>query len=314
MSTLFDTIKDFINKLPKKYTDDNKAEKIKDFILNIKCKDNTKSSLITQTKKYILSNNLFKDTEQLKLLNTPDLYDKLIKENYQKRKERLVIDIDMKDIDKIFNLRNDTRIMNNRGIYEIDFYSIYCFLLATSGMRTNELWDNQFEIINTNTIKPKRLSKIIADTTPDDAIINLLIDAKEWICLFDKLQDYIKTHKPIYGSTIFSGIKRKLNKINPTLSGHSLRKLYVAYHRQVLNTDPDKLPSISTARLLNHQGENASAYYAGAVKITGDLKDIIDRTDYSKYTIAKLKDVLKSKNINYTSKMKKNELINLLNC
>jgi len=310
--THFDTITDFINKLPKKYTDANKAEKIKDFILNINCKDNTKSALITKAKKYITHNNIFKDMEHLKILNAPELYDKLIKENYQKRKDRLVIDIDMGDIDKIFNFKHATKIMNNKGKYEIDFYAIYCYLLATSGMRTNEIWDNSFEIINKNTIKPKRLSKIIADTTPDDATIYLIVDAKEWMCLFDKLQDYIKEHKPIYGSTIFSGIKRKLEKINPTLSGHSLRKLYVAYHRQILNTDPDKLPSVSTARLLNHQGENASAYYAGAVKITGELKDIIDRTDYSKYTIAKLKEHLTSKNISYTSKMKKAELLKLL--
>jgi hypothetical protein len=314
MSTLFDTIKDFIDKLPKKTNDAVKAEKIKDFILNINCKDNTKSALITKAKKYITTNNLFKDTEHLKILNAPELYDKLIKENYQKRKDRLVIDINMEDIDKIFNFKYATRIMNNRGKYEIDFYAIYCYLLATSGMRTNELWDNSFEIINNNTIKPKRLSKIIADTTPSDAIVYLIIDAKEWICLFDKLQEYIKEHKPIYGSTIFSGIKRKLEKINPTLSGHSLRKLYVAYHRQVLNTDPDKLPSVSTARLLNHQGENASAYYAGAVKITGELKDIIDRTDYSKYTIAKLKELLKSKNITFKSNTKKADLLKLLNC
>jgi len=312
--THFDTITDFINKLPKKYTDANKAEKIKDFILNINCKDNTKSALITKAKKYITHNNIFKDMEHLKILNAPELYDKLIKENYQKRKDRLVIDIDMGDIDKIFNFKHATKIMNNKGKYEIDFYAIYCYLLATSGMRTNEIWDNSFEIINKNTIKPKRLSKIIADTTPDDATIYLIVDAKEWMCLFDKLQDYIKEHKPIYGSTIFSGIKRKLEKINPTLSGHSLRKLYVAYHRQILNTDPDKLPSVSTARLLNHQGENASAYYAGAVKITGELKDVIDRTDYSKYTIAKLKDVLKSKNISFNTKQKKADLLKLLNC
>ena len=314
MTTLFDTITAFINKLPKKYTDDTKANKIKDFILNIDCKDNTKSSLITKTKKYIVANNIFTNNDKLIILNAPELYDKLIKDNYQKRKNRLVLDIDIKDIDKIFNLKYTKKIMNNKGVYEIDFYAIYCYLLATSGLRTNELWDNSFEIINTNTIKPKRLSKIIADTTPTDAVINLLVDAKEWICLFDELQNYIKTHKPNYGSPVFSGIKRKLQKINPTLSGHSLRKLYVAYHRQILNTDPDKLPSVSTARLLNHQGENASSYYTGAVKITGELKDVIDRTDYSKYTIAKLKDVLTSKNISYTSKMKKTELIKLLTC
>jgi len=314
MPTHFDTIVEFINKLPKKSTDDVKVNSIKDFILDMDCKDNTKSALITKTKKYLLENNFLKNNDNLIILNAPELYDKLIKENYQKRKKRMVVDIDISDVDKIFNFRNAKKIMNNKGVYEIDFYAIYCYLLATSGLRTNELWDNSFEIINSNTIKPKRLSKIIADTTPIDAVINLLVDAKDWLCLYDELQKYIVNHKVNYGSAVFSGIKRKLDKINPTLSGHTLRKLYVAYHRQILKTDPDNLPSVSTARLLNHQGENASAYYNGAVKISGELKDVIDRTDYSKYTIAKLKDLLKSKNIPFTSKMKKDELLKLLNC
>ena len=322
--TIFNHTTSFIDKLPKRLTDKNKADKIKQFILNIEYtdengnkkpySDNTKSGLITKTKKYIRDNNLFKDMKFLDELNAPEIYNKIFENANEIRANKKPIDVDIADIDKIFNLRNHTRIMNNIGIYEIDFYAIYCFLLATSGMRTNEIWDNSFSIVGKQTIKPDRLSKTFNKDAPDDAVVNLIVDAKEWICLFDKLQDYIKTHKPIYGSTIFSGIKRKLKKINPNLSGHSLRKVYLAYHRQVLNTDADKLPSISTARLLNHQGENASAYYAGAVKITGELKDIIDRTDYSKYTIAKLKDVLKSKNISFNSKQKKAELLKLLNC
>ena len=312
MTTHFDNIKDFINRLPKKSTDAYKADKIKEYILNIDCKDNTKSSLITKTKKYIVDNTLFKNNDNLNILNARELYDKLIKENYQKRKERLVVDIDIEDIDKIFNLKNAKKTMNDKGVYEIDFYATYCYLLATSGLRTNELWDNSFEIVNTNTIKPKRISKINADTTPNDAVVYLIVDAKEWLRLFNELQNYIKVHQPKYGSTIFSGIKRKLENISPTLTGHTLRKLFVAYHRQVLKTDPDNLPSVSTARLLNHQGEHASNYYNGAVKISGDIRDVIDRTDYTKYTIAKLKDVLTSKNISFTSKMKKNELISLI--
>jgi hypothetical protein len=55
-------------------------------------------------------------------------------------------------------------------------------------------------------------------------------------------------------------------------------------------------------------------YYNDAVKITGELIDVIDRTDYSKYTIAKLKDLLKSKNIPFKSKTNKTELLKLLNC
>jgi hypothetical protein len=320
--TIFYQITSFIDKLPKKLTDKNKALKIKDFILNLEYtdengnkvpyKDNTKSGLITKTKKYIKDNNLFKDNKFLDDLNATELYNKIFEKANEIRANKKPIDINIDDIDKIFNLRYTKPIMNNKGIYEIDFYAIYCYLLATSGMRTNELWDNSFVIVDKQIIKPVRLSKTFNKDAPENAVVYLIIDAKDWLCLFDKLQDYIKTHKPIYGSTIFSGIKRKLQKINPSLSGHSLRKMYVAYQRQVLNIDPDKLPSISTAKLLNHHNENSSTYYFGAVNITGELKDVIDRTDYSKYTIAKLKEHLTSKNISYTSKMKKAELLKLI--
>lgn len=326
MPTIFDTIVSFINSIPKNNSDDDKANKIKDFILNLEfidkqgikkpCSDNTKSVLITKTKKYIVDNKLFCNNDKLIILNARELYEKLIKENYQKRKDKNIVDIDIEDVDKIFNLKFN-RKMDYNGVYQIDFYSIYAYLLATSGLRTNELWDNEFEIINNNTIKPKRISKNIGDTTPQDAVVSLLVPANEWLKLFASLQEYIKTNKPVYGSSIFSGIKRKLDTINPELSGHSLRKLYVAYHHQILKTDPNKLPSVSTARLLNHKGENASTYYAGAVKITGELKDVINLNapkPFDKMNVAELKNALKSKNITFTSKMKKNELYKLLTC
>ena len=214
-------------------------------------------------------------------------------------------------VSKILNLKCE-KYMDNTGEYKHKIYSLYCYLLFTSGLRQNEVYDNQFTIIDKYIIKPARLSKQLNDTTPDDAVVNLLIPADEWIRYFNILQNDIKDKGLKYGSTIFTGVGKTLQKIQKDLSGHSLRKLYVAYHKQILNTDPDKLPSVSTARLLNHQSENASTYYTGAVKITGDLKDIIDKTDYSKYNIPKLKELLKSKNISYTSKMKKAELLKLI--
>jgi len=312
MATLIDKIIQFINALPKKSTDKVKAEKIKDFILNLDCKDNTKSVLITKTKHYITNNKIFTNNDNLIILNATELYDKLIKENKKYRlEEKKVVDVDMDIIPKILNLKCD-KYMDKSGEYKHKLYSLYCYLLFTSGLRQNEVWDNQFTIIDKYIIKPARLSKIIADTTPTDAVINLLIPADEWINYFNILQAEIKNKGIKYGSTTASGISKTLQKLQPNLSGHTLRKLYVAYHRQILKTDADKLPAVSTARLLNHKGESASTYYTGAVNITGDLKDVIDKTDYSKYTIAKLKELLKSKNISYTSKMKKTELLKLL--
>jgi len=313
MATLFNKVIEYIDTLPKKSTDKVKAVKIKDFILNLDCADNTKSSLITKAKHHISNNNIFSNNENLNILNDKDLYDKIIKSKQQRRKDDYkVIDVDMNVINKILNLKCDKYIDYN-GDYQPKIYSLYCYLLFTSGLRTNEIWDNNFTIINSNIIKPKRLSKSKIDTIePTDAVINLLIPSTEWINYFNILQQLIKQKDIKYGSTIFTGIKKTLEKIHPDLSGHSLRKLYVAYHKQIKKTDPDKLPSVSTARLLNHRGENASTYYTGAVNITGDLADIIDNTDYSKYTIAKLKAVLTSKNISFKSNMKKAELIKLI--
>lgn len=311
MATLLNKVIEYIDNLPKKSTDKVKAVKIKDFILNLDCADNTKSSLITKIKHHITNNNIFSNNENLNILNAPELYDKIIKENHQNRKERKVVDVDMNVITKILKLKCD-KYMDNNGDYQPKIYSLYCYLLFTSGLRQNEIWDNQFTIINSNTIKPKRLSKNIFDATPTDAVINLLIPSTDWINYFNILQKIIKQKDIKYGSTIFTGVKKTLEKIQPDLTGHSLRKLYVAYHKQIKKTDPDKLPSVSTARLLNHRGENASTYYTGAVNITGELADIIDNTDYSKYTIAKLKDVLTTKNIPFKSKSNKAELIKLI--
>jgi len=314
MTTLIDKVIEYIGTLPKKSTDKVKAEKIKDFILNLDCKDNTKSSLITKTKHHIIKNKIFTDAENLIILNATDLYDRIIKASQKYRKdEKKVVDVDMDNINKILNLKCD-KPMNNLGEYKHNIYSLYSYLLFTSGLRQNEIWDNQFTIIDKYTIKPKRLSKQTNHIELNDAVVNLLIPSNEWINYFNILQTDIKNKSIKYGSTLFSGIKRTLEKIHPELTGHSLRKLYVAYHSQILKTHSDNLPSVSTARLLNHSNENASTYYTGAVKITGELKDVIDRTDYSKYTIAKIRDVLKSKNIKYTSKMKKKELVELLTC
>jgi hypothetical protein len=312
MTSLTDKIHSYIDTLPKRLTDKNKASKIKDFILNLDCTDATKSVLLSKIKHHIINNNIFSNNENLVILNDKTLYDKVFKARKKNRDENYkVVDVDMNVVSKILNLKCE-KYMDNTGEYKHKIYSLYCYLLFTSGLRQNEIYDNQFTIIDKYIIKPTRLSKMIADTTPKDAVVNLLIPADEWINYFNILQTDMKSKGLKYGSTIFTGVGKTLEKIHPELTGHSLRKLYVAYHHQVLNTNPDKLPSVSTARLLNHQGEVASTYYTGAVKITGELKDVIDRTDYSKYTIAKLKDVLKSKNISYTSKMKKPELLKLL--
>lgn len=303
-----------------KLTDGDKADKITDYILNLKgkdkkgiafdVKDNTKKYLLVNIKSYLIDNKIFKNNDFVDKVNSRELYDRIMKQTTKNRDEKGSIDVDMDTIEKLLKLKCNKKLNFDTEQYEVELYSLYIYLLFTSGLRTNEITENDFSIVDKNKIKPNRISKKEYD---GDGIVNLLIPSTEWITLFNNLQNRIKDKK-LSQSTLSSGITRKLKTIQTGLTGHTLRKLYLAYHLQIKKTDADKLPSLTTQKLLNHQGEAGSVYYNGAVKITGELKDVIDNTDYSKYTIAKLKDVLKSKNIPFKSNTKKAELLKLLDC
>jgi len=311
--TYLDEVKQFVLKLKKiKWTDKTKAEHIKQHILDIEgIADGTKKNILVKIKPFIIENNILNDPEYVKIINSTELYDKVIKQTDKNRENTDVIDVDMSVIDKLLKLKCDKKLDVVSGKYEIDKYSLYIYLLFTSGLRTNEITENEFSIVGDTQIKAKRISK---QDNSGDNIINLLISSTEWITLFNSLQRQIKINEIYKSSTIGTGIKRKLVNIHPDLHAHSLRKLYLSYHQQIKKTDADKIPSINTKKLLNHKNEAGSVFYTGVVKITGELKDIIDNRDFTKMKVAELKDVLQSKNIKYTSKMKKQELINLLTC
>ena len=313
--TYLDDVKQYVIKLKKyKWTDKTKAEHIKEHILNINgIKDGTKKDILVKIKPFIIDNNILNDPQYVILINSKELYNKIIKESDAKRDDKPVINIDMDIIDKLLKLKCDKKLNPANGEFIIDKYSLFIYLLFTSGLRTNEITENEFSIIDKNTIKAKRISKTLNDDNNNPTnLINLLIPSTEWIALFNNLQKQIKENDIYKPSTIGTGIKRKLANIHSKLHAHALRKLYLAYHLQIKKTGTDNLPSVNTKKLLNHSNENASIYYNGAVKITGDLADVIDNTDYSKMKIIELKAVLTSKNISFKSNMKKAELIKLI--
>jgi integrase len=311
--TYLDDVKLFVSKLKKyKWTDKTKAQHIKEHILNIEgIADATKKNIFVAIKKFVIENNILNDPVFVELINSRELYDKIMKQTGKNREETDVIDVDMNIVEKLLKLKCDKEINKKTEECEINKYSLYIYLLFTSGLRTNEITENTFTIVNSNTIKAERISK--KDDTDGSNSINLLIPAKEWISLFNNLQKQIKELNIYKPSTIGTGIKRKLLNIHPELHAHALRKLYLSYHLQVRKTGADKMPSINTKRLLNHSNENASIYYNGVVKITGELNDIIDNTDYSKMKVIDLKNLLKTKNIKFKYNMKKADLINLIN-
>jgi len=315
--TYLDDVKHFVLKLKKiKWNDKTKAEHIKQHILDIKgVADGTKKNILVQIKPFVIENKILNDPEYVKLINSTELYDKVIKQSDKNRENTDVIDVDMEVIEKLLKLKCDKKLNVVSGKYEIDKYSLYIYLLFTSGLRTNEITENEFSIVSDTQIKAKRISKTFnTENVNTNNIVNLLISSTEWITLFNSLQSQIKINEIYKPSTIGTGIKRKLVNIHPDLHAHALRKLYLAYHLQIKKTNADKMPSINTKKLLNHSNENASVYYNGAVKITGELNDVIDNRDYTKMKVAELKDVLKSKNIPFKSNTKKAELLKLLDC
>lgn len=313
--TILNTIERYVDALSNTIglTDKDKAVRIKDFILNMEnVSDGSKKNCLVNIKKYVIKNNIFEDNEMVNFINCKVFYAKCIDASNLSRETKSIIECDIEVVKEILKLKNNYKVDRNTKIHNINKYSLYIYLLFTSGLRTNEITDNSFTIIDNTTIRAKRISKQKEDDTDKPKDIKLLITSTEWLKLFENLQEQIKRMNITASGTIGSGIKRQIELIHPTMTAHSLRKLYLQYHKTIRKTDEDLLPSVLTKKLLHHSNENVSVFYNDAVKITGDLTELIDNTDYSKYKIAELKVALKNKNIPYKYYFTKKELLELL--
>jgi site-specific recombinase XerC len=302
MSVLQKTI-DYVKTLNKKIKEETRAFQIRDFILNQNIADAYKASLISNIKKHLKSINYFKNIDTYNSLNAPtEIYDAVIKNAEKRRTEKIQLSLDIDTLQKLLDLKNTD-----------DIYKLFTWLLFTSGLRLNEVFDNEITFVCVDKIKVKYISK--KDNDPDNNPVYLLVPANEWIDIFNKFQK-IKIEKNLTNlDTYHTAVKRVLNRldINDKLSAHSLRKLYLTYQTEIRNVEPDKLPAIRTKKLLNHQKESTSVFYTGAIKITGDLRDVIKNNDkYNKMKVADIKKLLDECGIKYNSKMKKLDLINLI--
>lgn len=302
MSVLQKTI-DYVKTLNKKIKEETRAFQIRDFILNQNIADAYKASLISNIKKHLKSINYFKNIDTYNSLNAPtEIYDAVIKNAEKRRTEKIQLSLDIDTLQKLLDLKNTD-----------DIYKLFTWLLFTSGLRLNEVFDNEVTFVCVDKIKVKYISK--KDNEPDNNLVYLLVPANEWIDIFNKFQK-IKIEKNLTNlDTYHTAVKRVLNRldINDKLSAHSLRKLYLTYQTEIRNVEPDKLPAIRTKKLLNHKNESTSVFYTGAIKITGDLRDVIKNNDkYNKMKVADIKKLLDECGIKYNSKMKKLDLINLI--
>jgi len=302
MSVLQKTI-DYVKTLNKKIKEETRAFQIRDFILNQNIADAYKASLISNIKKHLKSINYFKNIDTYNSLNAPtEIYDAVIKNAEERRTKKIPVSLDIDTLQKLLDLKNTD-----------DIYKLFTWLLFTSGLRLNEVFDNEVTFVCVDKIKVKYISK--KDNEPDNNLVYLLVPANEWIDIFNKFQK-IKIEKNLTNlDTYHTAVKRVLNRldINDKLSAHSLRKLYLTYQTEIRNVEPDKLPAIRTKKLLNHKNESTSVFYTGAIKITGDLRDVIKNNDkYNKMKVADIKKLLDECGIKYNSKMKKLDLINLI--
>ena len=307
MSSIFNKVLDYIDTLNKKSLNDElKATKIVEFILNLDVSNSYKSATITKTKKYLTETNAFSNPNNYNLIKAPtEFYNDLFEKSKSNRLTKQPKTLNQNDINILFNLKNSD-----------DAWRMYIWLLFVSGRRLNELFDNTITKISIDKIKLGFISKK-ENINPDDNIIHLLVPSNDFFDVLNKFNNLKKTtpvlQKLPYYQTAINRTLKKLKLSNDELTSHSLRKTYLAYMMNVKNFRSDLMPSIRTKMLLNHNNENTSTFYNGAIKLDNISNDIVKNIDkYNCMTIPDIKKLLDDNSIKYKSKMKKAELIALI--
>jgi len=306
MSSIFNKVLDFVDTLNKKSLNDElKATKIVDFILNLNVSNSYKSATITKTKKYLTETNAFSNPNNYNLIKAPTkFYNDLFEISKSNRKEKQPKTLNQNDINILFNLKNSD-----------DAWKMYIWLLFVSGRRLNELFDNTITKISIDKIKLGFISK--KENIPDENIVHLLVPSNDFFDVLNKFNNLKKTNDVLNNFPYYSiAINRTLKKLKLSdneLTSHSLRKTYLTYMMEVKKFRSDLMPSIRTKMLLNHNNENTSTFYNGAVKLDNINNDIVKNIDkYNCMKIPDIKKLLDDNSIKYKSKMKKNELISLI--
>lgn len=306
MTSIYNKVLDYIDTLNKQSLNDElKATKIVDFILNLDVSNSYKSSTITKIKKYLTENNMFSNPDFYKLVKAPtEFYNDLFENTKSNRLKKQPKTLNQNDINILFNLKNSD-----------DPWKLYIWLLFVSGRRLNELFDNKISKISIDKIKLDFISK--KENIPDENIVHLLVPSNDFFDVLNKFNNLKKTtpvlnNLPYYQTAINRTLK-KLKLSNNELTSHSLRKTYLTYMVDVKKFKPDLMPSVRAKILLNHNNENTSTFYNGAVKLDNVDNDVVKNIDkYNSMKIPDIKKLLDDNSIKYKSKMKKNQLIALI--
>jgi integrase len=306
MSSIFNKVLDYLDTLNKKSLNDElKATKIVEFILNLDVSNSYKSATITKIKKHLTKTNAFSNPDNYNLVKAPaEFYNDLFEKSKQTRLNKEPKTLNQNDINILFNLKNSD-----------DPWRMYIWLLFVSGRRLNELFDNKITKISIDKIKLDFISK--KENIPDENIIHLLVPSNDFFDVLNKFNNLKKTtpvlNKLPYYQTAINRTLKKLKLSNDELTSHSLRKIYLTYMMDVKNFRSDLMPSVRTKMLLNHNNENTSTFYNGAIKLDDIRNDVVKNVDkYNCMKIPDLKKILDDNSIKYKVKMKKAELIALI--
>jgi len=248
---------------------------------------------------------MFSNPDFYKLVKAPTkFYNDLFEKSKSKRLKKQPKTLNQNDINILFNLKNSD-----------DAWKLYIWLLFVSGRRLNELFDNKISKISIDKIKLDFISK--KENIPDENIVHLLVPSNDFFDVLNKFNNLKKTtpvlNKLPYYQTAINRTLKKLKLSNNELTSHSLRKTYLTYMVDVKKFKPDLMPSVRAKILLNHNNENTSTFYNGAVKLDNVDNDVVKNIDkYNSMKIPDIKKLLDDNSIKYKSKMKKNQLIALI--
>ena len=290
--------------------DNDKANKIKEYIMKIEgIEDSTRANYLSITKKKLVEKGYFQDNSVANIIGDTELYGKLIKKRDDDREEKDIKIFDMDVIRQILMLK-ETKDVD--GVNRVNgVYGLYLYLLFVSGLRTNELWDNEITYMGRDTIEVKNISK--REHRDDKYTVYTLIEAFDFIKLYNEFKELLK-EKNIKFISISKILDNHIKKIDNRLHTHMLRGLYIYYQTKIRDIFPTMIQSQKVKKLLNHVGETTSVFYNDVIRIEGAY-DIIkeDNKTYLKtLKVKELRERCKEIGIDFNNRVLKKDLIKRL--
>ena len=184
-----------------------------------------------------------------------------------------------------------------------------CYLMVTSGRRAGELLDNDVKFDDGKVFMKLNKKRDTGVWYP----IHILGSLDHWKTIYEQVKNSKKSSISIINS-VNVGLKHIIPKAFYKRSSHICRAIYIRYIYQYHNPNNKTLPYI-IQKYLHHESGESGAYYHHVVLDDDVPKDMFgddDVEDYNKMKVGELKALAKEKGLTGYSKLRKNELVELL--